>query len=78
MERYWCRPDWYERDDGEREVKAYDAEDAAKDFARWHDSDNSEYPDEQKVIVRDAKGTEVVFEVRAESVRVYRATEAAK
>lgn len=61
-----------------RPTKARYADEAANEFAEWHDSVSSEYPDEQDVMVSEDGGkTWEKFTVFAEQSRVYRAIQSA-
>lgn len=73
MNTYYCRPYGEPRDE-EIEVKAYDTEHAALEYAEQNDANNADYPDEQTVIVRNGEA-ETRFTVTSEVVRKYYASE---
>ncbi len=65
MDTFWCwKPEHGDEGDGE-EIRQYDAEEAAKDYAERCYSDD-DYPKEQRISVRGKGPIVLTFDVFAE------------
>ena len=75
MNLFYC---YHEEGDREQIARSRDAEDAAVQYAEWHDR-HSGYPpqDEQRVFVRDRHGKVVTVRVTSEVTRRYQARQVA-
>ena len=76
--RVW-RPDESATEDDAREVEAFDAAQAAEDYAEWDDSQNADYAivngSGALISVRGPDGSLATFKVTGEAVPQYTARE---